>query len=199
MTSADEEEFTMEHLEEIEAEWLAMERRREPDPDLWRWSPTPLPKFVDMLGVASMCREIMDLDRKPRFFEAGCGVGTKLVVAKQFGLEELGWELFPEYVEQARALGVNVEQHDLRQDEPDWGSFDIVFLSRPFKDDEENRQFEQRAMDAMRPGAVLMSSFAGVKPYGWRWLYKGPWRVVAVKPVPGEPRRKFRVEPFRAA
>ena len=187
-------------LEELEAEWVRRNYETTPDPDLWKWAPTPLPRFQEMLAYATMTREMNELDHRPRFFEAGCGIGTKLYIAKyQFGLDELGWELFPEYIEQAKKLGVNVEQHDLRAEEPNWREYDIIFVSRPFKDDQEERNLETRIQRCMRPGAVLVSSYSAVKPYSWRWLYKGSWRIVAVKPLPGEARHTFRVEPFSPA
>jgi SAM-dependent methyltransferase len=190
----------LEELEALEAEWLRRNYLEDPHEALWKWAPTPLPKFIEMLAYATLVREIADLDRAPRFFEAGCGIGTKLYVAKhEFGLDELGWELFPEYVKQAQELGVNVQQHDLRAEEPAWHKFDIVFISRPFKDETEEHAWEERIQAAMQPGAVLMASYAAVKPYTWRWVYKGSWRIVAVKPLPGEPRHTFRVDPISPA
>jgi hypothetical protein len=190
----------IEWLEGIEAEWVKKNYETEPDPDLWKWAPTPLPRFMEMMAYATMTREILELDHQPRFFEAGCGVGTKLYIAKyQFGLDELGWEIFPEYVKAAMSLGVNVEQHDLRAEEPDWRSYDIIFVSRPFKDEDEETALETRIQHNMHPGAVLIASYAAVKPYSWRWLYKGSWRIVAVKPLPGEPRHTFRVDPISPA
>lgn len=171
-------------LEEIEAKWLGIERSQDPDPDVWRWSPLPLPKFVEMMAIATMARSIVELGRRPTFFEPGCGVGTKLYVAQEeFDLEASGWELFPEYVEQCGELGVKAEVHDLRAEEPDWASFDIIYTSRPFKDDDYERRWEARVQERMRPGAVLIQAFAGVKPYAWQpWLFAAPWRVVSVKP-----------------
>jgi SAM-dependent methyltransferase len=192
--------MTLEELEELEAKWLRRNYLEEPDPNLWKWAPTPLPKFMEMIAYATMVRDIVELDRQPRFFEAGCGIGTKLYIAKhEFGLEELGWELFPEYVEQAVAIGVNAQQHDLRAEEPAWADFDIIFISRPFKDDMEEHEWELRVQEGMRPGAVLIACYAAVKPYTWRWVYKGPWRIVAVKPLPDEPKRLFRLDPASQA
>jgi hypothetical protein len=104
-----------------------------------------------------------------------------------FGWRATGWELYPEYVEFARnTLGVNAQTHDLRQESPRWHDYDVVMISRPFKDDAEEERWEREVQAAMRPGAVLIASFAAVKPYRWRWLYRAPWRLAAVKPLPGE-------------
>lgn len=159
-----------------------------PDPDIWRWSPNPLEHFINMLSTATMCRETVQLGTVPRFFEAGCGPGTKLYVAREyFDLIADGWDVIPEYVEYARQeLNVNAELHDLDNEDPPWERYDIVYISRPFKDDAKERAWEAKVQERMRPGAVLMASFAGVKPYSWRWLYREPWRLVAVKPVTGE-------------
>jgi SAM-dependent methyltransferase len=172
-------------LERYEAEWVARERQLEPDPDLWRWSPTPLPKVRSMMATADMCSEIIQLDHLPRFFDAGCGIGTKLALAEQeFVWDAEGWDYYLEYVQFARnVLKVKAHQFDLRSSEPDWASYDIVMISRPFKDDDEQHAWEQKVQDTMRPGAVLLATHAALKPYRWRWLYRAPWRIVAVKPV----------------
>ncbi len=175
-------------LEAIEADWVARERKQEPDPEFWRWSPTPLPKVREMFATADMCRELAELEHRPTFFDAGCGIGTKMYLAfRMFGWAVYGWDLYPEYIEFARRqFGIQPEVRDLRKHEPDWAAYDVIMTSRPFKDDAEETAWERRVQEAMRPGAVLIGTHLGVKPYSWRWLYRAPWRLVAVKPLPGE-------------
>jgi SAM-dependent methyltransferase len=179
-------------LEAMEAEWVRRERQHSPDPTRWRWSPCPLPHFREMLATAVGIREVQELDHQPSFFEAGCGIGTKMMLAiEEHGLHVEGWEIEPEYVDLCRSNGLNVWQRDLSKEQPPWAEYDIIYLSRPFKDDQQEREWEQHVMDAMRPGAVLMQAFAGVKPYKWRWYYRAPWRVVSVKPSDTEPTQVY--------
>lgn len=179
-----------ERLEGLEAEWVAIERKQEPDPQFWRWSPTPLPKVRVMMAIADMYRGIAELETEPKFFDAGCGIGTKMAVAEwEFGWDAYGWDLYPEYIRVATdQLGMaNARVANLRNEEPIWHAYDIVMISRPFKDDAEQEAWERKVQTQMRPGAVLIATHAAVKPYSWRWLYRAPWRIVAVKPMPGEP------------
>lgn len=180
-----DEQFAL--LEQHEADWLRKEYEREPDQALWRWAPTPLPKVREMFATVDMCHALAD-QQHIRFFDAGCGIGTKLAMAEiDFGWQATGWELFPEYVEFARnTLKVNASLHDLRRESPHWHDYDVVMISRPFKDEVEEARWEREVQAAMRPGAVLIASFAAVKPYNWQWLYRAPWRLAAVKPMPGE-------------
>jgi SAM-dependent methyltransferase len=174
-------------LEQYEADWTRREYLREPDPNLWRWAPTPLPKVREMFATVDMSHALAGLDHV-KFFDAGCGIGTKLYMAEgDFGWDAIGWELYPEYVAFARnTLGQNASTHDLRVEEPIWHAYDVVMISRPFKDEEQETAWERKVQTQMRPGAVLIASFAAVKPYSWRWLYRAPWRLAAVKPLPGE-------------
>lgn len=176
-------------LEALEAKWVSIERKQEPDSQFWRWSPTPLPKVREMMATVDMYREITKLERAPRFFDAGCGIGTKMALAEEmFVWEANGVDLYEEYINVARnELGLEFAWvGDLRRNEPPWSVYDIVMISRPFKDDEEEEAWERKVHASMRPGAVLIATHAAVKPYSWRWLYRAPWRIVAVKPLPGE-------------
>ena len=174
--------LTIEALWHMELAALVQESGSAPDPDLWRWSPLELLEFDRMLHVARAWAMSPDNSRL-RYGEAGSGIGTKLYLARKYYLmEEMGYEISDEYLEQSRALGVRAEKCDLRTEVPPWGKFDIVYLSRPFKNDEVEAAWEHSVMLAMRPGAVLISAYAAVKPYSWACRYRRPFRGVWVKP-----------------
>jgi hypothetical protein len=136
-----------------------------------------------MLGIATGFA-IPEAGKRATFFEPGCGIGTKLYLARHgYDLDETGWEIEPDYLEICSRLGVHAEWHDLRQETPDYAAYDIVYISRPYKDDEAEREYEESVHAAMRPGAVLIAAFAGVKPYTWACHYRMPWRGVWVKPA----------------
>lgn len=174
--------LTLKDLWNLEMGQLAQERElSDPDPDMWRWSPLEIPEFARMLDVARGLAA--DGLRKLRFAEAGCGIGTKLYLAeKHFGMDAFGYEINDHYLEQCRKLGVRAVKCDLRVDKPPWEKFDIVYVARPFKDDEFEVAWEISVMEAMRRRAVLINAYAAVKPYEWPCYYRRPFRGVWVKP-----------------
>lgn len=174
--------ITLPALWHMELAALVQEHGSIPDPDLWRWSPLELAEFDRMLHVARAWA-MSPTNARLRFAEAGSGIGTKLYLAKHYyQMAELGYEISDEYLDRSRALGVRAEKCDLRTEVPPWAKFDIVYLSRPFKDDDREVEWERSVMEAMRPGAVLISAYAAVKPYTWTVRYRRSFRGVWVKP-----------------
>lgn len=176
-------------LWQMEMDALVLEQGKEPDPDIWRWSPLDIVSFDAMLSVARELaisnRPVGERLRRIRFGEAGAGIGTKLYLAKnKYNLVEYGYEINPDYVARAKELDVSIEVRDLRAEpKPEWDIYDIVYTARPFKDDDEEVAWEQEVQDAMRPGAVLIAAYVARKPYSWGCYYRRPFRGVWVKPV----------------
>lgn len=165
----------------MEMDQLYLERETsEPDPVMWRWSPLELTVFDHMLTVA---RQVLGGLQRLRFAEAGSGIGTKLYLAKfHHGLDVTGYEISDDYLQKASCLDVDAIKMDLREVSPAWSMFDIVYIARPFKDDAFESEWEQSVMDGMRPGAVLISAYAAVKPYTWQCYDRGSFRGVWQKP-----------------
>lgn len=178
-------------LHEMDMAQLKREQGRTPDPKSWRWSPSDIRVWDGMLRVAYDYMRANDwVDSPISIWEAGSGIGTKLYWAKHhYGMTEYGFELFPDYIKQAKVLGVACEQRDLSDmdNQPSWEVPDIVFTARPFKNDLFENAWERYVQNTMRPGAVLISTFTARKPYGWRCLYRATFRGVWVKPVSSEP------------
>jgi hypothetical protein len=171
-------EDQFQELAKLEYDWMMREREiNNPDPALWRWSPEDLGMFREMLDVA-----VQLTGPGATFFEPGCGIGTKLKLAEAYGLSAHGWEIVPEYLEQCAELGVSAEPLDLRTSDPHYEEWDIVYTSRPFKDDQVNVAWEQKVQAAMRPGAVLIGAWIGNKPYAWENYYRRSFRGVWRKP-----------------
>jgi hypothetical protein len=179
-------DISLDELFKMEMRQLSRERGREPDPAYWRWSPSDIRTWAQMLEVAiAHYTSIWGEDAPPiSIWEAGSGIGTKLRWAKQRGLIEYGFELFDYYVAAAKELDVACEQRDLSDldNQPSWNVPDIVFTARPFKNDLLERKWEELVQEQMRPGAVLISTFTSKKPYGWPVLYRATFRGVWVKP-----------------
>lgn len=184
--------LTVQQLWDLEVAQLVKERETtEPDPEMWRWSPLEIWEYERMLQVAhelAVDNNVRLRDgsglRRLSLAEAGSGIGTKLYLARyKFDLDEMGYEISEEYLAKSRELGVHAERCDLREETPPWVKFDIVYIARPFKDDEYEVAWERSVMKAMRPGAVLISAYAAVKPYSWPCYYRAPFRGVWIKPA----------------
>jgi SAM-dependent methyltransferase len=175
--------LTLADLHKMEMDQVPREYGKDPDPEIWRWSPLDIREFDLMLHIAYSHYENIGADRQLSFLEAGCGIGTKLYLAKnKYRMQELGWELFADYLAICESLGVLAEQHDLRAESPDWGQFDVVFFGCPFKEPLVERAWELEIQNGMRPGAVLIGWHIAVRPYAWKELYRKPFRGVWVKP-----------------
>lgn len=186
--------LTLTELYKMEMSQLALERDKDPDPDIWRWNPLDIREFDVMLHIANeladagniRLRNKSDVLRQLSIAEAGSGIGTKLYLAKnKYGLIEVGYEINDEYLGKSRDLDVHAEKRDLgdADNQPVWAAFDIVYISRPFKDDLRERNWERSVMMGMRPGAILISAFSAVKPYSWECRYRKPFRGVWIKPI----------------
>jgi hypothetical protein len=182
--------YTIRQLWDIEMAQLKQEQGKEPDPDLWRWSPLDIIEYDRMLNVAWHIAldynvRLRGADgglRRISIVEPGCGIGTKLYLARtKYGMAETGYEINEGYVQKAAELGleVNIETRDLRAEpQPPWAMFDIVYTSRPFKDNDEEREWERSVQEAMRPGAVLITAFTALKPNHWPCHYRFPFHGV---------------------
>ena len=182
--------LTLQELFDMEMAQLKKEHGRKPDPDSWRWSPSDIRIWDEMLNVAYkyLC-DAGTFSNHISMWEAGSGIGTKLYRAKhEYNMIEYGFEKFDYYIEAASKLGVVCEQRDLSDldNQPSWEVPDIVFTARPFKDEVLEHKWEQLVQDQMRPGAVLISTFTAKKPYGWTTLYRATFRGVWVKPIQSE-------------
>ncbi|HWI67671.1 MAG TPA: hypothetical protein VNS88_04765, partial [Nitrospiraceae bacterium] len=70
--------LTLQELFDMEMAQLKKEHGRKPDPDSWRWSPSDIRIWDQMLQVAD---HYLDMEN-PCIWEAGSGIGTKLYRAK---------------------------------------------------------------------------------------------------------------------
>jgi hypothetical protein len=172
--------FSKQDLWKMELEQLKIERETtEPDPEMWRWSPLELSEFDRMLSIAQQLLPFKVI----KFCEAGCGIGTKLYLAKNyFSMSATGFEISHDYLEKAARLEVDARYMDFREDAPDWAEYDVVYTGRPFKTDETESAFEKSIQDGMRPGAILMMAYTSFKPYTWPCYYRAPFRGIWKKP-----------------
>jgi hypothetical protein len=144
------------------------------------WSPLPLTIFERLMDTAASV-----VPPGTFFLEAGSGIGTKLFIAREkYGLWEYGIEANAYMLRFAKdELGVRCYLGDVEHIAYEMAG--IVYLSRPFKDDAEEIEYEKMVHRQMRQGAILVAAWAAVKPQ-WPILYRegqhGVWR----KGEPGE-------------
>lgn len=170
----------------MEMDQLAKERElSDPDPDIWRWSPLEIPEFDRMLTFArSQALSSGFPLRRLYFAEAGSGIGTKLYLAEQrHEMDATGFEINEDYIAKAEMLGVRTIELDLREASPVWSRYDIVYIARPFKDDEIEGEWERSVQNGMKRGAVLIAAYVSVKPYSWPCFYRAPFRGIWQKPL----------------
>jgi SAM-dependent methyltransferase len=165
-------------LAEIAALETAWQGRIPPDdPACFGWEPYSPDAFAALLEDC--------LPRVPSgnrtFLDAGCGIGTKCVLAAQAGLEAYGFDLVPEFLAEARQLGVACEQADARMFTR-YGDFGLVYVNHPLVPGPGETALERRVHAAMAAGSVLMAVNYDIAP-DWPEISRaGPWDAAWVKP-----------------
>jgi hypothetical protein len=91
-----------------------------------------------------------------RFLDVGCGIGSKLHLARQLGWQVFGLEIRQDYLEVARKLvpGAMLAQSDAGR-YADFAAHDLVYAYRPYQDDTACIGLEQVLCRELRPGALL--------------------------------------------
>ncbi len=149
------------------------------------WMPFSVPAFIALLA------EALPEAEGPVYAEAGAGIGTKMVLAREiFGLEVTGVERVPEYAGFARSvLGVPVDEGDAL-DWDGYGKADLVWFNRVFRDGPVQAGLESLVWSSVRPGAVVMcANLEDRPPRDWYpvlddWeVRRGIWQKPS--PLPG--------------
>jgi trans-aconitate methyltransferase len=145
------------------------------DGDCWGFAAYPVDMFRRILAaaieaVAKPC---------PVFFDAGAGIGTKVLLAARAGCEASGVEHNQHYVDEAARIGAAVTLGDVR--EHDYSTADIVWLNWPLRDPVEQAALQAQIARQLHPGAVLALGNAYQPPPGWEQLTSvvnrdGAWR-----------------------
>jgi SAM-dependent methyltransferase len=166
------------HVEQLEREWM----QKVPEDPGTRltyapWMPFNIPAFENLLFDA-FCEAPGN-----RFLEIGCGIGTKMLLAREFyGLDVFGIERVPEYVAQAVKLDLDVAEADAAG-WYNYGAFDLIWFNRVFRDPVTEAALELQVWEDMAPGAVVMcANLNAPPPPGWLIvlddleLHRGAWQ-----------------------
>lgn len=112
----------------------------------------------------------------PKFIDAGCGLGVKLVLAAAMGFQTTGLEIDCELIE--RAEDIFALDHDfwfgsphqipgiINQDvlDHDYQAYDVIYFYCPFVNRDKEEAFEKRVHSQMKQGAYLVAVGRVVKP-----------------------------------
>lgn len=147
---------TMKLTARLEREWAG----KIPDTDKSRcpWMPFPMHAFISLLD------EAFAVAPGNRMLEIGPGPGGKMLRARdQYGLDVTGIEIVPEYAAEAGRHGLDVRLGDAADFE-DYGSYDLIWFYRPFRDPDLQANLEKLVWDQMAPGAVVICAGLETQP-----------------------------------
>ena len=125
-----------------------------PSPDLHVYEPMRADQFLDDLAVA------IEFAPGKRYLEVGSGIGTKLLLAEQMGLEVHGIELRESYIAVSQYLCPNapVELADARY-YTGYGAFDIIHCYKPVTSFEALAELDEHIASHMKQGAILIHPY----------------------------------------
>jgi trans-aconitate methyltransferase len=159
----------LKYVQELDRDW----QKAIPDADTDRhtpWMPMPVADYLVLLIEA--ITEAGDGD----FLEIGCGIGTRMLLAREiFGLDVHGFDRVPDYIQQARTLGL---QHAEVADAAHWTGYEkyaIVFFNRPFRNRAAQAELEARVWLEMAPGAVVIAANLEAPPPSSWFIVADDW------------------------
>ena len=162
-------------VQETEHQWF---KQGDPKSPTLPWMPF---QPADFLSIVFECIPEM---KGRAFLEVGCGPGTKMLLASHFyGLEAEGVEIDEKMGTAARVHGAVYHADALQMPSGFYAGYDLIWLYRPFRDPELERQLELRIAREMKPGAILAGGAWEYCPaeHGWipvmdDWeLRRGAW------------------------
>jgi len=102
------------------------------------------------------------------FCDAGCGIGTKLIIAKTLGFREpIGIEIDPKLIKAAKSIyGIRQRLSKNSPNEPkivrgdirehDYSQYGVIYYYEPLHDSVEQKKFEQKVFDEVAPGSYIV-------------------------------------------
>lgn len=115
--------------------------------------PLPTLSFINsMFAVVEAVEKDGRTASEYTFVDFGSGPGIKMVIARAFGFQVMGFEFNEEYVKRSYGLGVSslIKIKDLEQLDPlEIPSKSILYFYRPFQDGTKQDAFEEKIFTSM--------------------------------------------------
>jgi len=125
--------------------------------DLDRFYDT-LTEVGERLGCLPNTVEFFNITPTKKFLDIGCGTGLTLHIARALGFDAYGLETDPTTLKLLDATHGRTK-HVLVEDAlsfKKYGDFQVLFMYRPFRDEQVQLQLEQRVMASMQKNAILI-------------------------------------------
>jgi SAM-dependent methyltransferase len=90
-----------------------------------------------------------------KFLDVGCGIGDKVLMAKELGFDAYGIEKDERLFKIANKYLSNITLIDA-MDFQDYDKFEVIYVYRPFKDEEKLKQLSDLIKSKMNPEAILL-------------------------------------------
>lgn len=138
----------------LEQQWIGRVQIDQPSV-YFDWQPAPVPLFTSLLEA---CLPHVPPGNRT-FLDAGCGIGTKCLLAVSYGLAAYGIDRVPEYLAEAASLGVSTEQ-TLIESYTGYSTHGLVYLNHPLVcggDCDDEAVLAHGIQVQMASGAVLLS------------------------------------------
>jgi SAM-dependent methyltransferase len=150
--------FQMEQHFMLESQRGAVRHR-----DRHGYVPYPPKDFLVKMCAASRLHQAIRGKRASRFLDVGCGVGTKVFLAAHLFTHAVGLEIDPRLLRIARTLDETSLRNSsfIRGDAlayDDYARYDVLFLYRPFRDDDRQAALERRIAEQTRAGTIIVAS-----------------------------------------
>ena len=157
-------------VQQADAKWMSRGEGRD-NPDSTPWMPFPLFDFIALVA------ESLPAITSSNFLEVGCGIGTRMLVARDFfGLDTHGFDRVPEYVKEAQSQGLSAETADALE-YPHYGDFDLIWFNRPFNNASMQSRLEGKVWNDARSGAVVICANLLEQPPSQWWMVLEDWEV----------------------
>lgn len=92
-----------------------------------------------------------------RFLDVGCGIGTKVSIARSIGFEASGIDISADYIRVAEEVFPDCQFQVANALEFDYQSFDVIYLYVPLADRELMTQLESRIIGQIASGSLIIA------------------------------------------
>lgn len=134
----------------------------------YEFIPLNVDHFIRLVSAAKKISQLVNpkawkgdcaWERTCKFLEVGCGIGAKLLIARQL-FDAYGLEVQKSYVDKARMVnGKGNENLIIRKDAlkfNDYGDYDIIYFWCPFRDHEKEVELERRIYEQASENTVII-------------------------------------------